>query len=65
MPHTDTQRQIFGAVLVSLGAATALQTETMGFELDMLHVAICFAGAGLFVFDAPQRITMSQRADNR
>jgi threonine/homoserine/homoserine lactone efflux protein len=44
--------QVFGAMLVCLGAMTALLAGAIGFELDIFYVAISIAGAVLFVYGA-------------
>ncbi|MBI5657981.1 MAG: hypothetical protein HZC43_00150 [Nitrosomonadales bacterium] len=55
MPSKGVKMQIFGAVLVSLGAITALLARTIGFELDIFYVAIGIGGVALFVYGILQR----------
>lgn len=54
-PLKGIKMQVFGAMLVCLGAMTALLSRMMGFELDVFYVAIIFAGAGLFVYGVLQK----------
>ncbi len=49
------KEQVFGGVLFSLGAITALLSRTVGFELDMFYVAISILGACLFLHGAMQK----------
>lgn len=55
MPPRGVKIQIFGAVLVCLGAITALLARTIGFELDFFYVAIGISGVALFVYGVLQR----------
>jgi hypothetical protein len=49
------KKHIFGAVLFSLSAITALLAKTICFELDIFYVAICIVGANLFLHDTMQK----------
>ena len=49
------KKQVFGVVLFSLGAITALLANIIGFELDIFYIAICIVGAGLFLYGATQK----------
>ena len=50
MPISGFKIQIFGAVLIGLGAITALLARAIGFELDAFYVFIGIIGAVLFVY---------------
>lgn len=49
------KKQVFGVVLLSLGAITALLARIIGFELDIFYVAICLVGTCLFLYGAIQK----------
>ena len=51
------KKQVFGGVLVCLGAITALLSRTIGFELDIFYVVIIAIGACLFLHGAIQKKT--------
>ena len=61
MPVSGFKTQIFGAVLVGLGAITALLARVIGFELDVFYVYIGIIGAALFVYG----IAQGKRDDSR
>lgn len=54
-PPRGIKKQVFGGVLVCLGAVTALLAEAIGFELDIFYVVISFVGIGLFLYGAMQK----------
>ncbi len=55
MPHAGSKIQIFGAVLVCLGATTVLLARTIGFDPDMFYVAFGLTGTALLVDGAAQQ----------
>lgn len=54
-PPRGIKKQVFGGVLVCLGAVTALLAEAVGFELDIFYVVISFVGIGLFLYGTMQK----------
>jgi len=54
-PHRGIKKQVFGGVLVCLGAVTALLARVVGFELDIFYVVIGFVGVCLFLYGTVQR----------
>lgn len=49
------KQQVFGGMLVCLGALTALLARVIGFELDIFYVLISVIGVGLFLYGTLQK----------
>jgi glucose uptake protein GlcU len=54
-PAKGIKKQVFGGVLVCLGAVTALSAKAIGFELDIFYVVISLMGGYLFVHGTIQK----------
>lgn len=55
VPPKGIKKQVFGGVLVCLGAITALLASTMGFELDIFYIVVSIIGACLFLYGTIQK----------
>ncbi|MCP4992717.1 MAG: hypothetical protein GY934_02860 [Gammaproteobacteria bacterium] len=49
--------QVFGGMLLALGAVTAILARVIGFELDPFYMVIGAAGALLFLYGTVQNHT--------
>lgn len=53
------KKQVFGGVLIGLGAITTLLSRVIGFELDIFYLIISVVGAGLLLIGALQKRSVS------
>jgi len=54
-PVKGIKTQVFGSMLVCLGAITAILARTIGFELDVFYIIISLIGGCLFLYGAIQK----------